>query len=190
MAVTKPCWAALTAERAARKMKIFLALIVALLVACGGAVTPATPTPADTAKTVLEKVAEIICYDHPKTTSFFERDTTYGFYCSPAAGHFTITSLEWFNTESDARAAFDTHSEGLTVGEFHGAPLLIWSTDHPSFPGGRSEYRTWLWVMQQWLIRVQAFDDTHFTVAPDPGKVSEAIYQVGLEYGLFTVNER
>lgn len=169
---------------------VFLALTVCLLVACGGAAPPDIPAPLDVAKTVLEKVAKSICYGHPKTSSFSETDTSRNFYCSPSAGHYTITSLAWFETESEARAAFDARSEGRALGEFHGAPLITWNEDHPSFPGGRTEYQTWLWQMQQWLIRVQAFDDTHFTSAPNPKSVSEAVYRLGLEYGLFTADDQ
>ncbi|HOT92609.1 MAG TPA: hypothetical protein PLJ78_11500 [Anaerolineae bacterium] len=165
-------------------------LVVYLLVACSGPATPATPIPSDVAKSVLEKVAEEICYGHPQTSSFFYDETTYGLLCSPAGGHHTLITLEWFSNESDAQAAFDVQKKGRIVMEFHGASLLVWGEDHPSFPGGREEYRIWLWQMRQWLIGVRAFDDTHFISAPDPGKVSEAIYQVGLEYGLFTTNDQ
>ncbi len=144
-------------------------------------------TPSDVAKIVLEKVAKSICYGHPETSSFFETDTTYSFYCSPAGGHFTVASLQWFNNESEARAAFDDRRKGNTVLDFYGFPRSTWSEDHPSFPGGRNEYRIQLWQAHQWLIRVVAFDDTHFIIAPDPGIVSESIYQVGLEHNLFTV---
>ncbi|MCX7854972.1 MAG: hypothetical protein N2556_03175 [Anaerolineae bacterium] len=114
----------------------------------------------------------------------------YGLSCSPAAGHSTAAILQWFSSESDAQGAFEARRAGRPLEEFHEFPLAIWDEDHPSFPGGQKEYRIWLWQAQHWLIEVRAFDDTHFIIAPDPGRVSEAIYQAGVEYGLFTVKEQ
>jgi hypothetical protein len=172
------------------KRILSLTLMICLLIACGGTgtVIPDTPTPGEVAEAVLEKVADIVCPDIPNVR-VFATDTGYGFWCAPAAGHSTTATLQWFSNPGDAQAAFETRREGRPVGEFHEFPLLAWDEDHPSFPGGRKEYRVWLWQAQNWLIEVRAFDDTHYTIAPDPGRVSEAIYQVGAEYDLFTVQE-
>lgn len=177
------------------KRMLFLTLISCLLLACTGtAIAPRktptpTPTPGEIAEKVLQKVADSICPGIPQCCQFFAEETVYGLQCSPAAGHYTVATLHWFSNKSDAQAAFEARREGRTVTEFHSFPLLIWDEDHPSFPGGQKEYRIWFWQAQQWLIHVQAFDDTHFIIAPDPGRVSESIYQAGTEYGLFQVKE-
>lgn len=164
----------------------FLILMVYLLVGCGGILTRHVSDPSDAAKKVLDKVAEDLCGGNPETSFFKEKDTTYTLFCFGSShGHYTIITLEWFNTESEARAAFDARSKDSIITEFHGAPLVTWSKDDPLFPGGYPEYETWQWQKQQWLVTVSSFDDTHFRFAPPEG-VSETIYQLGLKYGLFT----
>ncbi|MBC7228205.1 MAG: hypothetical protein H5T61_13410 [Thermoflexales bacterium] len=171
------------------KRVFLLALISWLLLACMAIAPRRTPTPEEAAKTVLEKVADTVCPGAPQCCRFSAEETVYELWCTPAAGHFTVATLQWFSSESDAHAAFENRREGRTAVEFHGFPLVVWAEDHPSFLGGQPEYRTWLWQAQQWLVQVGAFDDTHFTIAPDPGSVSEAIYQAGREYGLFQAKE-
>jgi hypothetical protein len=178
-----------------RYMISLLTLMSCLLVACDGAVIPTTPVPREVAETVLQKVAVLVCPDYPDPDNpdfyrdFSATDTTYSFQCRPATGHSTTATLRWFSNQSEALAAFEARREGNTVAEFYGLPLSAWDEDYPSFPGGRKEYRVWLWQTQQWLIEVRAFDDTHYIIAPDPETVSEAIYQVGLDHRLFTIGD-
>jgi len=169
---------------------IFLILTSSILVARWGIGMPGkptptpTPTPMEIAKTVLERVADIVCPDNPNS-SVSATDTECHFWCMPAGGHYTAATLQWFGNQNDAGAAFESQREGRQVLEFHDFPLLVWGEDHPSFPGGQQESKVWLWQAHQWLVVVHSFDDTHFTVAPDPGTVSRILYQVGVEYGLF-----
>jgi hypothetical protein len=156
-----------------------------------------TPTlgtsPLKVPEIVLQEVSHLACpdYPYPDNPDFYRHfsatDTVYIFRCSPAVGHGTSARLQWFSNEDDARAAFEDQ-RGSTVGKFHGFPLSVWEEDY--FPGGRKEYRILLWQAHQWLIEVRAFDDTHYLIAPAPEGVSEAIYQVGLEHGLFTTSDQ
>jgi hypothetical protein len=146
----------------------------------------------DVAKTVLQEVADLVC-PYPDLANFQRRyfsatDTTYEFGCSPVPGHDTSATLGWFNNQNEARAAFEARRKENTVEEFHESPLSEWGEDY--FPGGREEYRVWLWQTKQWLIEVRAFNDTPYDIAPDPKTVSEAIYQVGMKHGLFTISDQ
>jgi hypothetical protein len=87
----------------------------------------------------------------------------------------------------EARAALDTARGDNPLQEFHGFAASVWQEQHPSFPDERNEYRVWAWQAGRWLIEVRAFDDTPYLIAPDPETVSEAIYQVATERGLFLV---
>jgi hypothetical protein len=174
-----------------KRLISLLTLMSWVLVACDAVVTPATPTPREVVEIVLREAASLACPDYgdEDNTDFYRRfsmtDTVLMFECTPATGHYTSARLWWFSDPSEARAAFETRNEGDTVQEFHEFPLAVWEEDYPSFPGGRKEYRIWLWQVQGWLIEVRAFDDTHYITAPDPETVSETIYQVGVEHGLF-----
>ncbi len=193
-----------------KRLILFLALMSCLLVACNGAVVPATQTPIPTLnststptpstsllevpKIVLREVSYLVCPDYPGDPDnpdfyrhFSATDTVYSFRCSPAQGHSTDAILQWFNNKDEARAAF-VDQRGEPDQEFHGFPLSVWEKDY--FPGGRKEYRIWLWQAQQWLIEVSAFDETFYPIAPAPEEFSEAIYQVGLEHELFTVSDQ
>jgi hypothetical protein len=160
--------------------------------ACGSA----EATPIETAATMLQEIAEPVCPipvgldDKSLYHQFSSSDGASQFECLAAAGHTTVTTLSWFDTPDEADAAFAARREGHMVTEFHGFPLLMWEEDDPSFPGERKEHRIWLWQANQWLIEIRAFDDTHFIIAPDPGTVAEAIYQAGIERGLFTIGEQ
>ena len=177
-----------------KQIALLLILMNSLLAACSGGILTATPSPRDDAEAVLRAVAERACPypDDPDEIDlyirhFTETDSAYMFACSPAMGHDTVAKLSWFGNQDEAYSAFEDRREADADELFHNLPLAVREKDHPSFPGGRKEYQTWLWQAQEWLIEVRAFDDTHFLIAPDPETFSEFIYQVGVERGLFTV---
>ena len=139
----------------------------------------------DVAMVVLRAAAELTC-PHLDGPGELEFDTTgYGFHCATAAGHGTSVALVEYGSEAEARAAFDTGREGDSVKEFHGFPLSVRSEDNPSLPGEREEYRIWHWTADRWLVEIRAFDDTPYLIAPNPEEISEALYQLGIEHGLF-----
>lgn len=130
---------------------------------------------------MLKETAERVC---PSTLRFSE--TGYSFNCEAAAGHSAWVKMEPFASEAEARAAVEERCRGDSVEDFHGFLLCKWGEDYPSFPGGREEYEIWLWQGGQWVVEVRAFDDTRFLIAPRPETVSEELYEVGTEHGLFS----
>ena len=142
-------------------------------------------TSEDVAIVVLRATAELICphLDAPGELEF--ATTGYGFHCATAAGHGTNVRLEEFGSEAEAQAAFNAGREENSVEEFHGFPLSVRGEDNPSLPGGREEYRIWHWTAGRWVVEIRAFDDTPYLVAPNPEGVSEVLYQMGIEHGLF-----
>jgi hypothetical protein len=173
-----------------RRFVSLLTLMSCLLIACNGATIPDTPTPRDAAEILLQEVANLVCQSPDFSRRFSTTDTAHRFECSPAEGHSTTATLWWYGNQNEAQAVFEARHEESPVEEFHEFPLSVWDEDFPSFPGGRKEYRVWLWQAHHWLIEVRAFDDTHFLIAPDPETVSEAIYQVGRDQGLFPASDQ
>ncbi|MCA9946867.1 MAG: hypothetical protein KC449_25475 [Anaerolineales bacterium] len=144
---------------------------------------------------VLQEAAPRICpipdmyADSPELYHEFQNgEDAIRFRCLAAAGHMTDTSLTWFESQTEADIAFENQRGETLVTEFHGLPLLMWELDDTSFPGGNKEHQIWLWQAGQWIIRVHAFDDTHFAIAPSPESVSDVLYEVGQEQGLFDQN--
>ena len=160
-----------------------LILVISLLFALCGC--RGVSSPEEKIEAVLQETAEKTCpaVRDPGGLQFF--DEAHGFSCAPAAGHGTTVWLTVYGSPQDARAAFEEQHPPGTVQEWHGLPLAVWGEDHPSFPGKRHEYRFWLWQADHYVVKVRAFDDTHYLSAPDPGEVSEALYEIGVEHGLF-----
>jgi hypothetical protein len=189
-------------------------LIVVALAACGspaasmteaipteatGAMGAAGPTPgpalAPTSQAIeevlLHQVAERICPypDNPEKIDPYERyftagDPKYSFICYPAMGHSITVTMERFADAARAGAGFPSATEPGPAKELDGFPVADWQEHHPSFPGGRYEYRVRLLQVGHWLIWIRSFDDTHFLIAPDPHEASLAILQVFREHGL------
>jgi hypothetical protein len=182
-----------------RKSIFSVGVLCLLLAGCGPAdagkgagATPSAAVPADTAETVLKLAAEKICPPpkNPSDPDPYQREfnslpTQFSFFCSPAAGHSTTAVLRWFGTGEEARAAFDVRRKRNAAGDFHGYPFAAWEEDSSDLPGDRLEYRIRIWQAGAWLVDVSAFDDTASLSAPDPDEVSEEIYRVGTEMGLF-----
>lgn len=112
--------------------------------------------------------------------------TTYSIVCSTAAGHTTFVSIKQFATPTEAHAAFNLERGDTPDTGFRGCPASSWDDAHwkEKWPYGQSSIR--LWQADEWLIKVSAFDDTSYSLAPDPYHVSENIYQVGVAQGLFS----
>jgi len=146
---------------------------------------------------VLQEIAPRVCplpdtQTDPDLYHQFETwENTTRFVCQAAAGHATVTWLTWLGSTTTADAAFEARraEQSVLVTEYNSYPLLMWTEDHPSFPGDREEYQVWLWQAGQWLIEIRAFDDTHYAIAPHPETVADAIYQTGQKQGLFTIHD-
>jgi hypothetical protein len=152
-----------------------------------------TPISRDVAEIVLQQSAQFVCPlsgpGEPHVPEVYVHGAVCGFVCIPATGHDTSVRIEQFAGQIEAQAAFNSTRGDNPIQDFHGFPLCVWQEQHPSFPDGRKEYRIWVWQADRWLIHVRAFDDTHFLIAPDPQKVSEAIYQAAIEHALFPVRD-
>jgi hypothetical protein len=178
-----------------KKSVLILPAFLFLLAGCspaGGTKQPATVT-IHAAETVLKEAAETVCplpkdssQPDPFERSYHSTETDSSFTCVPAAGHGVDSTLRLFANAEAAHAAFDAGRKQNAVEDFHGYPLAEFAEDSSDFPGGRPEYRIRLWQAGVWLAEVRAFDDTDYLIAPDPGAVSEAIYQAGVKAGLFT----
>jgi hypothetical protein len=108
----------------------------------------------------------------------------YSFVCYPATGHSVTVSLQRFADAASAEAGFRATPGLGVVEEIEGFPVSDWEEQHPSFPGGRAEYRVRLLQVGQWLVRIRSFDDTHFLIAPEPREASVTVLQVFRESGL------
>lgn len=141
----------------------------------------------DIEEIVLQHTVEIICpsSDEPMVSQFFSMGVVYSIFCAPSPGHSTVVRMERFKNQDEAKAAFDTVRGGHPVQDFHGHLLSVWHEDHPSLPGRDDEYHIWLWQADRWMIKVSAFDDTDYLIAPTPPTVSEAIYRFATELNLF-----
>lgn len=96
---------------------------------------------------------------------------TFGFYCEAGAGHGTAAQLTRYADEAAARAAFDSERADNPVYCFHNFSAATW--EHEADIG---KHRLHAWQAGNWLIVVDAFDDTGIPSAPAPLDVSEAIY--------------
>lgn len=114
----------------------------------------------------------------------------YTFVCYPATGHSITVSMRRFADPAEAQAQFESASALGPAEKLHSFPVSDWLEQHPSFPGGRYEYRVRLLQVGQWLIRVQSFDDTHFLIAPEPRDASYTILQVIQEHGLPSIPDQ
>ena len=136
---------------------------------------------------VLQQTVESICpsSDEPLVSQSFSIGVVYSIFCAPSPGHSTVVRMERFRNQDDAKADFDNVREGRPVQDFHGYSLSVWYEDHPSLADRNDEYCIWLWQPDRWLIKVSAFNDTDYLIAPDPSTVSEAIYRFAAELNLF-----
>jgi len=141
----------------------------------------------DTEEIVLQRTVEFICpsSDEPLESQSFSMGVVYSVFCAPSPGHSTVVRMERFRNQDEAKAAFDNVRGGHPVQDFHGYRLSVWYEDHPSLPDRNDEYCIWLWQPDRWLIKVSAFDDTDYLIAPTPPTVSEAVYRFATEQNLF-----
>ena len=141
----------------------------------------------DKEEIVLQQTVEFICpsSDEPLVSQSFSIGVVYSVFCAPSPGHSTVVRMERFRTKYEAKADFDNIRGGRPVQDFHGYLLSVWHEDHPSLAARNDEYSIWLWQPDRWLIKVTAFDDTDYLIAPDPSTVSEAIYRFATELNLF-----
>lgn len=152
----------------------------------------ASPVVTDTEMLILQQAAqELGCSPHnimfgephvwlDGTTSSFSHG------CTAAAGHGTSMRIKRFSGQADAQTAFDAKREGNPTHRFHDYPAYEWQYDErPDTPAFPMRHRGHCWQAERWLVVVEAFDDTHYAIAPDPLKVSKTIYQAARAYGLF-----
>ncbi len=141
----------------------------------------------DKEEIVLQRTVEFICpsSDEPLESQSFSMGVVYSVFCAPSPGHSTVVRMERFRSQDEAKAAFENVRGGHPVRDFHGYRLSVWYEDHPSLPDRNDEYYIWLWQPDRWLIKVSAFDDTDYLIAPTPPTVSEAIYRFATEQNLF-----
>lgn len=161
-------------------MRLYCLLLMALvLAACAG--PSVAPTSQADEGMLLREVAARLCpfLDEPGVIDYYTTEGgTYSFVCYPATGHSITVTLQRHADGAGAEAAFQAAPGLGPVKELEGFPVSDWQEQHPSFPGGRAEYRVRLLQMGRWLIGIRSFDDTHFLIAPDPREASVGILQV------------
>jgi hypothetical protein len=110
----------------------------------------------------------------------------YHYGCTAAAGHGTAIQIQRYASQAAAQAAFETKCEGRPIQPFHSYPACEQqfdeNADNPQFP---MRHRFHVWLADRWLVVVEAFDDTHYAIAPEPAEVSEAVYRAAEASGLF-----
>jgi hypothetical protein len=149
-----------------------------------------TVTPTVIADPVLRVLTQIIEEECVFTGPIYSREVTgadgdYSFECQPGPGHVTRGSLRRHLTPAAAAAALEQQapSDGRRI-SFHDLPAVAWERDDPLINiSDTPEYHGILWVAGCWLIDIDAFDDTHFWLAP-PEAISEAIFERAVEPGL------
>ena len=171
-------------------------LIGCLVVCCwlGGCGPAKEPSPLEIGTAVLQQIAPRACpvpdlyADQAQFYHKFRSEENYTlFECTTATGHMTYTTLIWYNSHAEAEAAFESRRGETEAAEFHEFPLIIWSADDPSFPGGPEENQGWVWQAGQWIINIRSFNDTNLITSPHPEIVSNVLYEVGQHRGLFAL---
>ena len=154
----------------------------------GQSLTPASQATEDR---LLQQIAERICPYPSRADAIdpYERYFRTGerihiFTCYPAAGHSITVTVRRFGDAAEAQAEFESAPAPGPASEPHGIPTSDWLEQHPSFPGGRFEYRVRLLRTGPFLIEIRSFDDTHFLIAPEPREVSDAVLQMVREHEL------
>ena len=155
--------------------------------------TIASPVLADTEMVVLQQATgELHCSPHVgifgQPGISIEGDIhTYYRGCTLAAGHGTAIRIQRYPLATDAKAAFKAKCDDQSLQSFHGFQACEWQFDErPENPQMPLRHRYQVWVADRWLVIVEAFDDTHFAIAPDPEEVSEAVYRAAQAAGLFS----
>ena len=179
-----------------RKKFVWLFLLLWVcwgVAACGPA---KEPEPLEWGTAVLHQIAPRVCpvpdmyADQAQFYHKFRSEADYTlFECTTATGHMTYTTLTWYDSQTEADAAFELQRGDSQVAEFHGFPLLMWAADDPSFPGGPKENQSWVWQAGQWLIHIRSFNDTNLISSPHPESVSDILYEVGQQRGLFALGQ-
>ena len=104
--------------------------------------------------------------------------------CVVAMGHSTTVRVQRFPGALEARAAFDSARGDRPLQYFHCYPSCSWQYDE-SPTGLVMRHRIQSWLVQRWLVHIEAFDDTGYLIAPAPPHVSELVYQAATERELF-----
>jgi hypothetical protein len=153
----------------------------------------ASPMLTDTEMVILQQTTEELnCAPHVRVFGrpgvSIEGDVhTYYRGCTAAAGHGTAIRIQRYPRATDAKAAFKAKCEDQSLQPFHGFQACEWQFDErPENPQMPLRHRYQAWVADRWLVIVEAFDDTHFVIAPEPEEVSEAVYQAAQAAGLFS----
>lgn len=157
---------------------------------------PSTPaaTPTTTPDTILQALGAVLeqtCHPFgPAAESGMSGGVdSYTLFCAPSTGHDTVARLQRFSDPEEATTALNALAVEGELTSFHELPAAAWGRDYPGLDADRLEYRDFAWVAGRWLVHVEAFDDTHYLVAPAPEEVSEAIYSLIFETGLFSAGK-
>jgi len=110
-----------------------------------------------------------------------------------AAGHFAEAWIQRFGQAAEAYATLIQQRDALVAGGWDVDALLFHGFDayeashslNPGSPTLPMNERTLVFQGSVWIVGAYAFDDTPYSIAPDPRTVAEAVYQAGLSYGLF-----
>lgn len=125
----------------------------------------------DTEVSVLQQVvAKLQCFGPtPINTS----GTTYSFLCMAAAGHSNDVSITRYATPSEAYATFvSLNGEPRERFGCYNANSWVYYED-PVNQTFRHRYH--IWVVENWLVRVHAFDDTYYDISYAPLIVSRYV---------------
>jgi hypothetical protein len=153
-------------------------------------VPAATSVATDTEILVLQEV--IPALQCPADSPFgaprlLAQSGSYNVSCAQAEGHSIEVLIQRLSSPEEAQSAFGANQDGNPpVEQFHGHPAYAWQydvqSDNVALP---MRHRGHYWQADRWLIYVHAFDDTPYTITPDPLAISEAVYQAAIALGLF-----
>jgi hypothetical protein len=116
--------------------------------------------------------------------------------CGVGWGHIAEVEIRRYESPVEAKSAFTDLCGVLPAQDFHDRPALGWKCLTESYvncgPSGGIKrgmlHRNHCWQADRWLICAHAFDDSGWRLAPDPLKISEAVYQASVEQGLLPMN--
>jgi len=105
------------------------------------------------------------------------------FDCSWYSGHAGTASLTRYDSAAAAATVFADIDHPRS--DFLGWPASFWTAPFP-YPrpeGGSSHHG--IFHAGCWLVRADAYDDTHFLIAPQPEQTLQRLHEKALELGLF-----
>ena len=148
-----------------------------------------TPVPSAVDKLVLEDAAQTLGWPPEVVQEPFGYRIQY----VAAAGHAAEAWIQRFGHVQEAHEALIELGDSLAGDGWTGGPLLFHGLDayaasrslNPGSPTLPMNERTFAFQGSVWVVGAYSFDDTPYSIAPDPGTVVEAVYEAGLAYHLF-----